>query len=121
MDPQTNLAAAPESSFEKLIAEGASVPAAGWDFSWLDGRETEGRPSWDYSRLPASRMSTASAALDVQTGGGEVLAGLPRPPSLLVATESWPPNVLLARRKLAPPGASAVEAADAVVTLIAGA
>lgn len=33
-----------------------------------------------YSRLLAGRMARAAAALDVQTGGGEVLAEIPRPP-----------------------------------------
>jgi SAM-dependent methyltransferase len=46
------------------------------------------------------RMTAASAALDVQTGGGEVLAGVSRLPVLTVATESWPPNVARATRRL---------------------
>lgn len=102
----------PKASFAELVAEGAAVPVAGWGFSWFAGRATEERPSWGYSRLMASRMSGASAALDVQTGGGEVLAGIPTPPSVLLATESWPPNVVIARRRLAALGASVVEVAD---------
>jgi hypothetical protein len=35
----------------------------------------------------------AEAALDDETGGGEVLAGVPALPPLMAATESWPPNV----------------------------
>jgi SAM-dependent methyltransferase len=56
-------------------------------------------------------MASASAALDVQTGGGEVLATIPHPPALLVATESWPPNVARARWNLGPLAARVVEAA----------
>jgi len=93
-------------SFEELLAEGCAVPLEGWDFSWFDGRATEDRPSWGYSALLADRLGSARAALDVQTGGGEVyagaLAGTPRRPDVVAATESWPPNVPVARRALAP-------------------
>ncbi|WP_326560602.1 class I SAM-dependent methyltransferase [Micromonospora sp. NBC_01796] len=99
-------------TFDELVTEGASVPVEGWDFSWFAGRATEERPSWGYSRLLADRMSRASAALDLQTGGGEVLATIAQAPPLLVATESWPPNVDVARRNLAPLGARVVAATD---------
>ena len=57
-------------------------------------------------------MARASAALDVETGGGEVLATVERPPPLLVATESWPPNAALARARLRSLGAHVVTVAD---------
>ena len=98
--------------FARLVAEGEAVPVAGWDFSWFEGRATEERPSWGYARMMAERMGRARAALDIQTGGGEVLAGIPAPPPVLAATESWPPNVELARQKLAPLGAQVVQVAD---------
>jgi SAM-dependent methyltransferase len=100
------------STFEELVAEGASVPVEGWDFSWFEGRATEERPPWGYSPLLAQRMATATAALDIQTGGGEVLAQIPQPPPRVVATESWPPNVEIARRNLAPLGATVVTVDD---------
>ncbi len=87
-------------SFEELVAEGAAVPLEGWDFSWFDGRATEERPPWGYARLMAERLAAARSALDVETGGGEVLATATRWPELLVATESWPPNVAVARDRL---------------------
>ena len=99
-------------SFEDLIAEGAAVPAEGWDFSWFDGRASEERPPWGYARMMAERMARAQAALDIQTGGGEVLAQVTQPPPVLAATESWPPNVAIARRNLAPLGAAVAEVAD---------
>jgi SAM-dependent methyltransferase len=99
-------------TFDELVTEGAAIPVAGWDFSWFAGRATEERPSWGYSRAMAGRMAGASAALDVQTGGGEVLAQIGRPPPLLAATESWPPNVAVARDHLRPLGARVVRAAD---------
>ena len=98
--------------FARLLAEGDAVPVEGWDFSWFDGRATEERPSWGYARMMAGRMAHASAALDIQTGGGEVLAGIPQPPPVLAATESWPPNAELARRNLAPLGGRVVQVAD---------
>ncbi len=54
------------------------------------------------------RMGLARAALDLQTGGGEVLAGVPRLPVLTVATESWPPNIAKATRLLHPLGVAVV-------------
>jgi SAM-dependent methyltransferase len=98
--------------FEQLVAEGAAVPLEGWDFSWFEGRATEERPPWGYARLMAEHMARAEAALDIQTGGGEVLATLARRPSLLVGTEGWPPNVALARKRLLPLGVGVVFAAD---------
>jgi SAM-dependent methyltransferase len=102
---------AEDPTFARLLAEGGSVPLEGWDFSWFEGRATEERPRWGYSRLLGERMARAAAALDIQTGGGEVLAGIPRPPPVLVATESWPPNIGVARRNLRPLGAAVVAAA----------
>jgi SAM-dependent methyltransferase len=58
-------------------------------------------------------MGTVASALDIETGGGEVLATVPRPPELLVATESWPPNVAIARDHLVPLGVHVVAVADA--------
>ncbi|BCJ62959.1 methyltransferase type 11 [Micromonospora endophytica] len=95
-------------TFEELLAEGAAAPVEGWAFDWLAGRATEERPPWGYARLVAARMSSADAALDIDTGGGEVLAEVPRPPRLLTATEAWLPNVPVARANLAPLKASVV-------------
>lgn len=95
-------------SFDELVAEARSAPVDGWDFSWLDGRASEERPSWGYARLLGDRMAGASAALDIQTGGGELLAGLPTLAPVTVATESWPPNLALAAARLRARGAAVV-------------
>ncbi|WP_223180520.1 class I SAM-dependent methyltransferase [Streptomyces griseicoloratus] len=99
-------------TFEELVAEGASVPTEGWDFSWFEGRATEARPSWGYARSMAGRLESATAVLDVQTGGGEVLdfalGAASRPPRLVVATEGWPPNVAKATARLRPRGVAVV-------------
>ncbi|KJS61920.1 class I SAM-dependent methyltransferase [Streptomyces rubellomurinus] len=100
-------------TFEDLVDEAAAAPVDGWDFSWLDGRATEQRPSWGYQRLLGERLARASAALDVQTGGGEVLAGVAdRFPRTMVATEAWPPNVARAAALLHPLGAVVVADPD---------
>ncbi|OLT00774.1 methyltransferase type 11 [Pseudonocardia sp. CNS-004] len=99
-------------TFDDLVAEAAAAPMEGWDFSWLDGRATEERPPWGYQRLLGERLPRVSAALDVQTGGGEVLAGVPAYPPLMVATESWPPNVARATQLLHPRGVVVVADPD---------
>ncbi|MET3986858.1 class I SAM-dependent methyltransferase [Streptomyces sp. PvR034] len=98
--------------FDRLVAEAESVSVDGWEFSWLDGRATEQRPSWGYQGLLGERLAGVGAALDIQTGGGEVLAGAGPLPPLMVATESWPPNVAKATRLLHPKGAVVVSDPD---------
>lgn len=100
------------SSFDELLAAGAAADVSGWDFSWLEGRATEERPPWGYARLLAERWARATAALDVQTGGGEVLAEAGAYPAVAVATESWPPNVARATRRLHPRGVVVVAVPD---------
>lgn len=101
-----------EGSCETLIEEAEAAPIEGWDFSWLDGRATEQRPSWGYSGLLAERAKHVSSLLDLQTGGGELLSQLPRLPPLTVATEGWEPNVRRAARRLRPLGAWVVDALE---------
>jgi SAM-dependent methyltransferase len=103
-------------TFEELLAEGNSVPVEGWDFSWFEGRATEQRPTWGYAVTLAARVGRVSSVLDVQTGGGEVfdwvLCRAPRLPRLVVATESWAPNVAIAGDRLAVHSATVVWADD---------
>lgn len=101
--------------FDDLVAEGAAVPVDGWDFSWFEGRATEERPPWGYARMLGARLAglaPGAAAVDLQTGGGEVLATARAGPSRLVATEAWAPNVEVARRNLAALGARVVRTGD---------
>ncbi|SPM37047.1 methyltransferase type 11, partial [Mycobacterium rhizamassiliense] len=87
------------------------VSVDGWDFSWLDGRATEQRPSWGYQRLTSQRYAAVSAALDLHTGGGEVLAGAAPFPPTMAALETWPPNAALATQRLHPLGVVVVTGA----------
>ncbi|MFI7504399.1 class I SAM-dependent methyltransferase [Streptomyces sp. NPDC049687] len=103
-------------TFEDLLAEGAAVPTEGWDFSWFEGRATEARPSWRYAESLAGRLAGATAALDIQTGGGEVLdfalGRAAAAPVLTVATEGWPANVAKATALLRPRGIAVVASAE---------
>jgi SAM-dependent methyltransferase len=58
------------------------------------------------------RLARARASLDIQTGGGEVLAQAPAVPPLAVATESYPPNVSAATARLHPRGIAVVADPD---------
>ncbi len=104
-------------SFDDLIAEAEVAPIDGWDFSWLDGRATEERPSWRYSERVAERAARATRMLDLQSGGGELLAGLPQLPPVMVATEGYAPNGAVAARHLCPRGAYVVATDDVRKTL----
>ena len=102
-----------DKSFEELIAEADATDVTGWDFSWLEGRATEERPAWGYQRLMGERIGRAEFTLDIQTGGGEVLAGVPQRASrAMVATESWPPNVRRAQQNLRDKGVVVVADED---------
>ncbi|MFK0020633.1 class I SAM-dependent methyltransferase [Streptomyces sp. NPDC090798] len=101
-------------TFEDLVDEAVAAPVEGWDFSWFEGRATEERPSWGYARAMGERLAHASAALDIQTGGGEVLASARTLPPLTAATEGWPPNVAKATALLHPRGAVVVASPEDV-------
>lgn len=95
-------------SFEDLVDEAEAVDVSGWDFGWLDGRASEQRPPWGYSRLVAARLSQVGSALDIDTGGGEIVAQMLQLPNTMVVTEGWGPNVEHARRLLSPRGVQVV-------------
>lgn len=103
-------------SFDDLVAEGVAAPVAGWDFSWFEGRATEQRTSWRYAERAADRLGSADASLDIETGGGEVysfaLGRAARVPGAVRATESWSPNLAIARTNLAAFGGTVEQAAD---------
>ena len=95
-------------TFEELADEASTVDVSGWDFSWLDGRATEERPPWGYATLLEARLPQVASALDIDTGGGEVIAGVPRLPTRMAVTEGWPPNIVRAHTLLAPRGVQVV-------------
>ena len=97
-------------AFGELVREAAAADVSGWDFGWLDGRATEERPPWGYSRLLASRLPGVDSALDIDTGGGEIIAAVPHLPPRMVVTEGWPPNIERAHSLLSPRGVEVVPA-----------
>lgn len=88
---------------DRLVADAASAPLSGWDFSRLDDRVRTDPLPWDYIALARGAAGRAERVLDIDTGGGEVLATLGAPAGS-VAVEPYPPNVPVARARLQPYG-----------------
>jgi len=97
-------------SYEELVAEAVAADVTGWDFGWLDGRATEERPPWGYARRLAARLARVESALDVDTGGGEVVDEAATLPPRMVVTEAWSPNARRAGLRLGPRGVGVVAA-----------
>lgn len=91
-------------TFDKLIQDGLSLPFSGWDFSIISNRWKTNPPSWDYPTMARNRMQGISSMLDQDTGGGELLSSLAPFPAHTWATESYPPNIPVARERLEPLG-----------------
>lgn len=102
-------------SYDDLVAEAAAADVTGWGFGWLDGRAREERPPWGYARLLADRLAAVDSALDLDTGGGEVLDEAPVLPPRMVATEGWAANAERARDRLGPRGVAVVEVGGAAL------
>jgi SAM-dependent methyltransferase len=91
-------------TYEQLVAEALAAPFEGWDFSWLADRTTNEDLSWSYPALARAAVAGATRLVDIDTGGGEQLAGLAPLPPYTVALEGWEPNLAVARRRLEPLG-----------------
>src|SRR5262245_1946927 len=97
-----------DSRYETLVGEAVGVDIVGWEFAWLDGRAVGSEPSWSYPHLARPLLRHATSLLDLDTGGGELLAELAPLPPHTVAVEGWMPNVPVARDRLAPYGVHVV-------------
>lgn len=95
-------------SFEVLVAEAESADVTGWGFGWLRGRAIEERPPWGFAKRLADRLASVDSALDIDTGGGEVVSEAPILPRRMFVTEGWPPNAQRARALLGPRGVHVV-------------
>jgi len=72
----------------------------------------ETKPSWDYFATVREKMKGVESMLDLGTGGGERLSSLRPFPAKTYATEGYPPNLLIARRRLGPLGVKVVKAKE---------
>jgi SAM-dependent methyltransferase len=86
--------------FDALIDQARAVALSGWDFSFLAGRIASEALPWSYVDLATEASRAATRVLDIDTGGGELLA-LINPPQGSVAVEPYPPNVAVATAALA--------------------
>ena len=99
-------------SFEALVAEAQAAPIDGWDFSWLDGRASEERPSWRYCRAGrgADRERREDARPRVAVAARCWRACRSFPPAWS-RPRAYAPNVTVAARRLRPRGAFVVACA----------
>ena len=67
-----------------------------------------GGTPWNCREKVKTEMNGVKTMLDMGTGGGEVLSSLQPLPRSTYATESWLPNIEVARRRLEPLGARVV-------------
>jgi SAM-dependent methyltransferase len=95
--------------FDELVTEAMTEPFSGWDFSWLDRRSRTEPLPWDYPAEVAALADKARTMLDMGTGGGEALSRLSARANRTVATETWPPNVAVAGRRLLPLGIPVIQ------------
>jgi hypothetical protein len=94
--------------YDELVGEAVGVPMTGWEFAWLDGRALGSEPSWSYPAVVRPLLRRAHSLLDLDTGGGELLAELAPLPPHTVAVESWAVNTPVARDRLTPYGVAVV-------------
>ena|SRR5665648_47436 len=76
----------------------------GWDFSYIEKRETHEPLPWDYDKFVRQYLNSNSILLDMGTGGGEYLLTLNHPYFKTFATEAYLPNFELCERTLTPLG-----------------
>jgi len=93
-------------SYDELVADALAAADAmrRWDFDYLEGRTSTDPLPWSYPNLARDAISRSRRLLDMDTGGGEVLASLAPLPPHTVATEGWEPNIRVARERLEPLG-----------------
>ena len=93
--------------FDFLISE-AAAHFSGWDFSYIADRQAQAPLPWSYVSECLLRVRKSGAVLDMDTGGGEMFSRFAPFPPVAFATESYPPNVQIARTRLEPLGVTVV-------------
>ena len=109
---------ADKNEFDDLIQEALSLPFSGWDFSLIGNRWKTNQPSWDYPHIARTHMRGIQSMIDLDTGGGELFSSfIPFPPHTW-ATESYPPNIPVAKSRLEPLGVQVIsDYTDAAIPL----
>jgi SAM-dependent methyltransferase len=92
----------------------AEHPFSGWDFSHIieSGRMVTAPLLWSYTSEVLLAVRLSRSLLDMDTGGGEFLAGLQPLPPHTCATEGYSPNLPIARQRLEPLGATVHEVGE---------
>ena len=96
--------------FDHWLEEAERLRFEGWDFSPIAGRYQDEPLTWSYKELAEQALAKAQVALDMGTGGGEFLSTLEPLSPHLYATESYAPNLEVAKRRLNPLGIDVVYA-----------
>jgi SAM-dependent methyltransferase len=95
--------------FDALMTAALHAAFSGWDFSYVEPARWRTAPlPWDYAAEAQRALATARSAMDMGTGGGEILASLAPFPPRMVATEGWALNAPVAARRLRPLGVPVV-------------
>jgi SAM-dependent methyltransferase len=90
---------------DDLLDEGFGLDVeAYWGAGFLPGRYLPGETSWTWAGVVDPHLRDTAALLDLGTGEGGQLAGLPGLPALTVATEEWLATVPAATATLRPRG-----------------
>lgn len=100
--------------FTQLVEDAINQSFTGWDFTYVDGRITESDTCWSYHDLAQQLTTSATAMVDMCTGGGEFLDSLNDLPNPTFATESYKPNVAIATQRLSKRGVTVVEVVEVV-------
>jgi SAM-dependent methyltransferase len=109
---------ASQNEFNDLVRDGLSLLFAGWDFSVIGDRWKTSKPSWDYPGLACRHMHGIQSMIDLDTGGGELFSSFAPFPPYTWATESYPPNIPVAKNRLEPLGVQVIsEYTDSAIPL----
>ena len=92
--------------YETFVQEALDAAFQGWDFAYVNGygSDVEEPLEWCYKNVVREYAADCSVLLDIGTGGGEFLASLQPLPASTSATESYPPNIPVAKERLEPLG-----------------
>jgi len=99
---------------ERLVLEAFSQQHAGGDFSFVEGCMIEDGFSWDYSGLANERLGSASAAVELCTGVGELSSAANHFSDVMYATEPYKPNLSIAKTRLCSLGVRVLAAGEKV-------